>query len=202
MVLIKFEENLIKISKGNNWEQASKEWGFLWKKERDNRDNHCLCGTKLKHQYYYYNKNTKKIICCGMECKKHIDDHRGNREYSNYFINDVEYILGQENVGDYDLEKYCKDNEQIVWDKMFWNIELFNTEKSLSKYYDYLEEYWSDLLNIDCLLEKINEKLQGIWDREEEEEELRKIKLNEYKLEQENIKIRKLKKQWTSFRKK
>ena len=104
MVLIKFEENLIKISKSNNWEQAIKEWGFLWKKERDNRDNHCLCGTKLKHQYYYYNKNTKKIICCGMECKKHIDSKNVGESllvgFGDYTGGETSIYLDKEHVFD------------------------------------------------------------------------------------------------------
>ena len=190
MVLIKFEKNLIKISKSNNWEQASKEWGFIYERKRDNKDNHCLCSTNIKNQYYYYNKNTKKIICCGTGCRKHIDDYIGDKKYNNNFISDLIYLIDNDSVGDYDLEKYCKDNEQIVWDKMFWNIESFNTEESLNKYYDYLEEYWSDLLNIDCLLEKINEKIQGINELEvlkllkdiDTENEKKKKKLEEEKL--------------------
>ena len=186
MVLAKFEENLIKLSLGNTWEESSKEWGFLYKRDRPTKDNHCLCGYKLKHQYYYYNKNTKKIICAGMECKKHIDEHRGNRKYDIDFIRDVCY-LGTESVGDYDLQSWCKGNEQTLWDKFFWRIDGLHTEDQLDKYFDYIKDYWCDLINVDCIIDKINHKLQIIFDREDEEEKKNK-ELNEYKkqLEEEN----------------
>ena len=170
MVLKKFEENLIELSKKNTWEEASKEWGFLYKRERDTKDNHCLCGYKLKHQYYYYNKNTKKIICAGMACKTHIDEYRGSREYDNNFISDLN-ALGNERVVDYDLEAYCIENEQRVFDRFFWRIDMLELEKQLNFYYDYIEEYWSELLNVDVILERINEKLQIIFDREEREKQ-------------------------------
>ena len=170
MVLAKFEENLIEISKGETWEEASKEWGFLYKKEKDNKDNHCLCGHKLKHQYYYYNNFTKKIICCGMECKKHIDDHRGNKQYDNNFISDLNSV-GGEYVGDYDLEEWCSDNEQRLWDRFFWRINALVTEEQLIKYAEYLNEMWFELVNLDVILDKIDEKLQEISDREEAEAE-------------------------------
>ena len=170
MVIKKFEENLIELSKKNTWEEASKEWGFLYKRERDTKDNHCLCGYKLKHQYYYYNKNTKKIICAGMACKTHIDDYRGNKEYNSDFISDLN-ALGNERVVDYDLEAYCIENEQRVFDRFFWRIDMLELEKQLNFYYDYIEEYWSELLNVDVILERINEKLQIIFDREAQEQE-------------------------------
>ena len=68
MVLAKFEKVIIELSNGDTWEEASKEWGFLYYKEKDTKDNNCACGWKLKHQYYYYNKNTNKIICASQIC--------------------------------------------------------------------------------------------------------------------------------------
>ena len=184
MVLAKFEENLILLSIGNTWEESSKEWGFLYKRERPTKDNHCLCGYKLKHQYYYYNKNTKKIICSGMECKKHIDEHRGNKKYDNNFMSDL-YAIGPNKIYDYDLESWCRDNEQIVWDRIFWRIDVLETEEQLNIYYDYIEDYWCDLINVNCLLEKINDKLQIIFDKEEKREEKYKLDRIRFKLEKE-----------------
>ena len=167
MVLERFERNLIEISKGDIWEEASKEWGFLYKKERNNKDNHCACGKLIKNQYYYYNKNTKYVICCGMGCKKHIDDHRGTKKYDNNFISDLVDVMGEINVGDYDLEEWCRDNEQRLWDRFFWRIDALVTEQQLLKYGEYLNEMWFELVNLDVILDKIDEKLQAISDREE-----------------------------------
>ena len=190
MVLKKFEENLIKLSKKNTWEEASKEWGFLYKRERDTRDNHCLCGIKLKHQHYYYNKNTKKIICAGKACRKHIDDYRGNKKYNSDFISDL-YSLGHERVVDYDLEEYCRENEQRVFDRFFWRIEALVLEKQLNFYYEYIEEYWSDLLNVDVILERIKEKLQMIVDREEGEKQKKEERIRLAR-ERERLKVESL----------
>ena len=170
MVLAKFEKVIIELSNGDTWEEASKEWGFLYYKEKDTKDNNCGCGFKLKHQYYYYNKNTKKIICAGKDCKKHIDEYRGNKQYNNNFISDLNAIMDNEHVGDYDLQAWCENNKQRLWDRFFWRVDALMTEESLVKFAEYLDEMWFELVNLDVILDKIDEKLQIINDREEAEE--------------------------------
>ncbi len=179
MVLEKFEENLVKLSNGDSWELASKEWGFIYKIERDTKDNNCLCGHKLKHQYYYYNKKTHKIICCGNGCKKHIDEHIGTIKYDNSFVCDMLYIMGTDQIVDYDLDEYCSNNEQKVFDRLMWRTDLFYDAETLDSFYDYVEYYWSDLIDVDIILTNINTKLQSIYDKEErleKEKQLEKVR--------------------------
>tara|TARA_R110000823_G_scaffold15736_4_gene50775 strand:+ start:938 stop:1690 length:753 start_codon:yes stop_codon:yes gene_type:complete len=171
MVLERFERNLIELSKGDTWEEACKEWGFLYKRERANKDNHCICGFLIKNQYYYYNKNTKKIICCGMGCKKHIDDHRGNKKYDNNFISDLDSIMGNVSVGEYDVVEWCIYNEQKIYDRFFWRVDALMTEEQLFKFAEYLDEMWFELVDLNVIQDKIDEKLQAISDRKEAEAE-------------------------------
>ena len=171
MVLERFERNLIELSNGDTWEEACKEWGFLYKRERANKDNHCICGFLIKNQYYYYNKNTKKIICCGMGCKKHIDDHRGNKKYDNNFISDLDSIMGNVSVGEYDVVEWCIYNEQKIYDRFFWRVDALMTEEQLFKFAEYLDEMWFELVDLNVIQDKIDEKLQAISDRKEAEAE-------------------------------
>jgi len=171
MVLERFERNLIELSKGDTWEEACKEWGFLYKRERANKDNHCICGFLIKNQYYYYNKNTKKIICCGMGCKKQIDDHRGNKKYDNNFISDLDSLMGNVSVGEYDVVEWCIYNEQKIYDRFFWRVDALMTEEQLFKFAEYLDEMWFELVDLNVIQDKIDEKLQAISDRKEAEAE-------------------------------
>lgn len=171
MVLERFERNLIELSKGDTWEEACKEWGFLYKRERANKDNHCICGFLIKNQYYYYNKNTKKIICCGMGCKKQIDDHRGNKKYDNNFISDLDSLMGNVSVGEYDVMEWCIYNEQKIYDRFFWRVDALMTEEQLFKFAEYLDEMWFELVDLNVIQDKIDEKLQSISDRKEAEAE-------------------------------
>jgi len=171
MVLERFERNLIELSNGDTWEEACKEWGFLYKRERANKDNHCICGFLIKNQYYYYNKNTKKIICCGMGCKKHIDDHRGNKKYDNNFISDLDSLMDNVSVGEYDVVEWCIYNEQKIYDRFFWRVDALMTEEQLFKFAEYLDEMWFELVDLNVIQDKIDEKLQAISDRKEAEAE-------------------------------
>ena len=95
------------------------------------------------------------------------------------------YAIGPNKIYDYDLESWCRDNEQIVWDRIFWRIDVLETEEQLNIYYDYIEDYWCDLINVNCLLQKINDKLQIIFDKEEKREEKYKLDRIRFKLEKE-----------------
>ena len=62
----RFNDNLIKLSEGDEYEKCIDEWKFTdIYIEDDNYKNNCLCGKPLKHQYYYINQKTGKIICSG-----------------------------------------------------------------------------------------------------------------------------------------
>lgn len=187
MVLERFERNLIELSKGDTWEEACKEWGFLYKRERANKDNHCICGFLIKNQYYYYNKNTKKIICCGMDCKKQIDDHRGNKKYDNNFISDLDSLMGNVSVGEYDVMEWCIYNEQKIYDRFFWRVDALMTEEQLFKFAEYLDEMWFELVNLDVIMDKIDEKLQSISDRKEAEAERIIVEEERFRVEAERI---------------
>ena len=187
MVLERFQRNLIELSKGDTLEEAGKEWGFLYKRERDNKDNHCICGFLIKNQYYYYNKNTKKIICCGMGCKTHIDDYGANREYNSEFRSDLNALTGNVSVGEYDLEEWCVYNEQRIYDRFFWRVDVLMTEKQLLKFSEYINEYWFELSNVEIIFDRIDEKLQAIHDREEAEAERIRAEAERIRLEAERI---------------
>lgn len=171
MVLERFEKNLIELSINNTWEEASKEWCFLFKRHRDTKDNNCLCSYLIKNQNYYYNKNTKKIICCGDGCKKHIDDYGANIEYDSNFISDLNAVMGNVSIGEFDLEVWCHNNEQRLSDRFFWRVDALMTEESLVKFAEYLNEMWFELVNLDVILDRIDEKLQAIHDKEVAESE-------------------------------
>ena len=164
MPIVKFEENLIEISQGNTWEEATKEWAFVNCEKKDSKDNHCLCGFPLKNQYYYVNRNTNKYICCGYGCKKHIDPYIVKVNDKRY-TSDLKDIILDELI-DYDLEAYCLANKERIFNKFINNIDKYHTEEELVEYAKYLDEYWFEF-DIDDILDKIDEKRQLLLDREE-----------------------------------
>ena len=50
--------------------------------EDEDYNNNCLCGKPLKHQFYYLNKNTNKIICSGESCKQKLKKVRHYQSHS------------------------------------------------------------------------------------------------------------------------
>ena len=191
--LIRFETNLIELSRGITWLEASKEWGFLYKEVKENRDNHCLCGSKLKYQYYYYNKNTGKIICCGSECKKYIQDYIV-KKYSDTFIKDLTNI-NIENILDYDLDAYCETNKKRIFNIFNNKITNIITIESLIEYGEYLNEYWFELIDLDEILDKIHEKiemLQSEIERQRQSEIERQRQSERLRQEEKEKKVRQL----------
>jgi len=75
------------------------------------QNNHCMCGYKLKKQFYYINKYNSRVICLGSGCEKHIrpelyiwgkDKKRDRR---------VDYLSSNLiDIGDYDLDQWCALN--------------------------------------------------------------------------------------------
>jgi len=194
MPIVKFEENLIEISQGNTWEEATKEWAFVNCDKKDSKDNHCLCGFPLKNQYYYVNRNTNKYICCGYGCKKHIDPYIVKVNDKRY-TSDLKDIILDELI-DYDLEAYCLANKERIFNKFINNIDKYHTEEELVEYAKYLDEYWFEL-DIDDILDKIDEKRQLLLDREEAKKrhnealllaKQKRIDAQNKKLEEETIK--------------
>tara|TARA_R110000803_G_scaffold196979_1_gene260434 strand:- start:529 stop:1443 length:915 start_codon:yes stop_codon:yes gene_type:complete len=161
MPIVKFEENLIEISEGNTWDEATKEWAFVNCEKKDSKDNHCLCGFPLKNQYYYVNRNTNKYICCGYGCKKHIDPFIVKVNDKRYTSDLKDFIVDE--LIDYDLEAYCLANKERIFNKFINNIDKYNTEDELIEYSEYLNQYWFEL-DLDDIFDRIDEKLQLLND--------------------------------------
>ena len=67
----KFETNLLKVSESKDFETAKKEWQFIFKETRNERNGLCICQRcKLKHVNYMYNVKTQHTIIVGSTCHK------------------------------------------------------------------------------------------------------------------------------------
>ena len=139
MVLERFERNLIELSKSDTWEEASKEWGFLYKRERDNKDNHCLCSYLIKNQNYYYNKNTQykyynknneEIINDLINNKIEIKDYE---VFKNYYIN---LIISK--------KKYINKND---FEYLIKTVKNINSNNDLVDYLKYNVNYQNQKQN-------------------------------------------------------
>ena len=115
---LRFNNNLIKLSKQTNYEESIDEWIFIENIHSQQYDNNCLCGKPLKHQYYYINKTTYKIICAGKSCRQRLK--RIEKEIKSQQKKDLLEIVkffktnGIKNIGEFDLIVYCENNIQII----------------------------------------------------------------------------------------
>ena len=100
----RFNENLVELSEENDYEKCIDEWCFIEKVEDDDYNNNCLCGIRLKHQYYYINEKTRKIICSGNDCRQKLE--RLEKKLRSQKSKDILRIIrrnGMKNIGDFDL---------------------------------------------------------------------------------------------------
>jgi len=189
-MLKKFILNLIILSVANNFEEAAKEWIFIQKKEDKNKENHCLCASRrlLIHQFYYLNINTKKIICCGDTCRTYIDENVVRHDRHNRLRDDlINCGLLSENIGEYDLNEWCKKNEEIIFNNFINKIDLLLTSDECHKYIEYLNEYWFELIDIDELLDKLYYKIEQFEMERLERERLERERLERERLEREKL---------------
>jgi hypothetical protein len=183
----KFISILIILSNANIPEEAAKEWLYIEKKQDQTRGNHCVCGRLIIHQYYYININTKKIICCGGKCKEYIDKYLV-RQINNRLRDDlINCGLLSENIGEYDLNEWCKKNEEIIFNNFINKIDLLLTSDECHKYAEYLNEYWFELIDIDELLDKLDDKIEQFEMERLERERLERERLERERLERDRL---------------
>ena len=75
------------------------------------QNNHCICGYKLQHQFYYINKYNSRVICLGSGCEKHIRPEPyiwGKDKIRDRKVNYLSSNLID--IGDYDLDQWCALN--------------------------------------------------------------------------------------------
>ena len=195
----RFNDYLIKLSKNNIYENCINEWFFIYNLSNEQYDNNCLCGKLLKHQYYYCNIETKKVICVGKSCRQELEKiEKKTLTKKEQFLKKFFETNGIENIGDFDLVIYCQNNIIILINEFISEIQTINNLCKLSEYEAYVKEF-DNLFDISDILENIEIKKKFIIEREKKEkEEKEKMKLEEeqriqkMKLEEEQ-RIRKMK---------
>ena len=191
----RFNDNLVKLSEEDDYDKCIDEWKFTGIYIEDNDyDNNCLCGKPLKHQYYYINQKTGKIICSGKSCKQKLK--RLEKEKRTRKIEDLFKIFtsnGMKNIGDYDLLEYCQKNFDNITEIFLNEIRKYGTIEDLNDYKIYLQEEWSNFLDIKILLDEIEELIENIIKKEKEK--LEKERLEKERLKKEKLHMQRLEKE-------
>ena len=95
-----FDENILKLSKSNNLNEAKREWYVILKETRAYNETSlvCICQHKIRNIIYMYNKNTQKIIIVGTKCCKKFN------LYQNKLNNDIleKILINIFTKGDYE----------------------------------------------------------------------------------------------------
>ena len=143
----------------------------------------------LIHQYYYINIYTNNIICCGGAHKKLIDKYKV-KVLDPRFINTVSECC-REFVEDFDLNEYCERNKLLIINKLMNGIKLWWDIGALLEYGEFLNEYWSNLIDLEEVYNNIDSKIEDITRYKEyvEEQRIKNIEINRLnKLERERLK--------------
>ena len=187
----RFNDYLIKLSKNNIYENCINEWFFIYNLSNEQYDNNCLCGKLLKHQYYYCNIETKKVICVGKSCRQELEKiEKKTLTKKEQFLKKFFETNGIENIGDFDLVSYCQNNISILINEFISEIQTINNLCKLSEYEAYVKEF-DNLFDISDILENIEIKKKFIIEREKKEKEKKEEK-EKMKLEEEQ-RIQKMK---------
>ena len=185
---------LITLSETNRADELPNEWNFIIRWHRNSKDNNCLCRQLIKHQYYYYNWKTKKAICLGGTCQYTYgfkERRIKNDEWKEYYNNAFRYLLGDNSWMDsFNLEQYCKNNYDIIMEHIIDTLPKNNNEFTLMEFKDMITEVWGERLGLVLtpVYEVIQEKLDAIKLREEQEDRRKKIAQEQQRLLEERIK--------------
>jgi len=199
----RFNDNLIKLSIENNYEQCIDEWSFIEYIKKTDYDNNCLCGKPLIHQYYFINEKTEKIICSGKSCKQKLERLKKNpNSRKNIDLSKIIRMTnGIKNIGDFNLVKYCKRNFKIIIDFHLNKITQITNIKELYDYKMYLLKEWNSFFNINNLLDEIKRIENEIIETERleneiiETERLEKKRLEKERLEKERLEKKRIEKE-------
>lgn len=186
-----FDENILKLSKSNNLNEAKREWYVILKETRtynerveikkililpptlsknqrffDNEPSLvCICQHKIRNIIYMYNKNTQKIIIVGTKCCKKFN------LYQNKLNNDIleKILINIFTKGDYEkinnIIEYSDEikNELIKYlrNKLNNNLNYYDLLFKLKKETEELIEEYG-LIYLKEILYEILDKIKKI----------------------------------------
>lgn len=187
-----FYENIIKLSKSNNIEDAKKEWEFCFYNENEAHDGACICDkSHLKNVFIYRNKFTNQFLTTGKNCaQKHLKKFKLPSEKVKKLMKNLRSSVGWS-------QPYIRLhlNEFIIKvAEEFMNI-CRNNENNETKLKELLNELsllmestdWSSQKEILAVREQINNSLLKIDQKrkiqEEYEQEQKKRRQNTEKIQ-------------------
>ena len=155
----KFNENLLKLSRSKNIEDAKKEWVIICEDKREEKTGLCICQNKIKNIVFIYNIHTKYVIMVGSTCKqKFMKDN--NKLTKSIFKKILKKFLRN---GDYvcinDIIKYAKYVKKELLEYFEYKInnhtidiilELEKEIKDIIDNYklDYLDNIYDEIVEI------------------------------------------------------
>ncbi len=186
----KFNKNLFEASENKtNIEETKKEWEIINEEKRKDLDRLCICQHKIKNVIYLYNKHTKNIINCGVECVKKFQMENNEKMKKGMMREVLSKVLREKKTEDekyemrWSLEKYLPDVKMNL-------INLIDRELSTSKYdmdklgelrikiKELIEEY--RITYLDDVLVNIMDTIQELKEKKEEERRRELIRLKEF----------------------
>tara|TARA_R110002074_G_scaffold233409_2_gene405035 strand:+ start:3778 stop:4767 length:990 start_codon:yes stop_codon:yes gene_type:complete len=187
---------LITLSETNRADELPNEWNFIVRWHRNSKDNNCLCRQLIKNQNYYYNWKTKKVICLGDSCQYTYgfkERRIKNDEWREYYLDAFKFLTsGEDNVwlDSFDLEDYCKKNYALIMEHIISSLPQDQIGFALMEYKDMITEVWGIRLGINLtpVYDTIQERLDEIKLREEEEDRRWKKVQEQQRLLEERIK--------------
>lgn len=179
----KFTKNLFEASlHKTDINETKREWEIISEEKREDIDRLCICQHRIKNVVYLYNKHTKNIINCGVECKKKfgLED---TEKMKNGIMKDVlTQIMREKKTEDekyemrFSMEKYLPEIKQSLINHI--NKLLSNSNSDMNKLTDLrnkikdlIDEY--RMLGLDSTLEKIILTIDELKKRNEEERKRR-----------------------------
>ena len=127
----KFKQNILKASNSSEFEDAKKEWIFIYKESREEQDRLCICQHKIKYTVYLYNIKTKLTISVGKTCMTNFEMPKKKDKTSDQVLSKI--LRSNLQKGEYetidDIIKYCNSIEEQVIE--YFQNECDNIEQSL-----------------------------------------------------------------------
>lgn len=187
---------LITLSETNREDELPNEWNFIIRWHRNSKDNNCLCRQLIKNQNYYYNWKTKKVICLGDSCQYTYgfkERRIKNDEWRDYYINAFKFLTAGNDcvwLDSFDLEEYCKNNYILIMEHIISSLPKTMNEFELMEFKEMITEVWGIRLGIVLapVYDVIEERLDEIKLKEEEEDRLNTIAKEQKRIMEEKIK--------------
>jgi len=132
----KFEENLLKTSIANEFEEAKKEWIIIDNDIREEKDGLCICQHKLKNVTYLYNVKNSNMIIVGTICLKKFNMDKNEKMNNNLYTEFLKYKC--RNLLNNDYEKIEDINEYLKKIKEEFKEYL---NKKINEYKENLNEF-------------------------------------------------------------